>query len=390
MNIRRENEPEEVSKSYNNMMKVLSKSLIDMDIIETIFNSLNIGVWIVDENHNVLKANKFAMDLQGIDDLSCHEVTCPKINFDSKPFPLLILSKEKSIPIVVRSLPWQKKNTLISVIDISELKLAQEKLQDALIETENANKALRLRQAQMVEQEKMASIGQLASGLAHEINNPVGYIHNNLEMMREMIEFRTKSNQLIYQFNSEEISEIKEMLYDCEQGVIKITDIVQNMKTFIQADKTDSYHLTTVIPCVETAIKMLSKESKNEIFINYKEDDDFTLMIQARRLTQAFLYIIKNALQATVDKGNVQVNIIRRESEIEIEVSDTGVGLKEDDIAHVFEPFYTTREIGKGSGLGLSNAYQIIKDHKGKIDFQSKLNKGTSVKIFLPLKNDDI
>jgi len=379
MRISSGDEFEEVSKAFNHLMKVLSKTLIDMDLIENLLDTLNIGVWVLESEDKVTRANKFALDLQESKDLKA-----PNIDWNKKPFMELQVNSSKSIAVVATRIQWRKQQSLITVIDVRELKITQEKLEEAVKEAQEANKALKLSQQQMLQQEKMASIGQLSSGLAHEINNPVGYISSNLELIKDIVYDKEVCDENYYKFSEEDVIDLKEMLEDCLHGVKKVFEIVQNMKTFTQMGDDDSFVLSSITPCISVALKMLNKEIRSDIWVEFDEKKEFLAEIQPRRLSQAFLYILLNSIQSIKENGEIKIIIKEEKEQLIITIEDNGIGIPKEVQSRIFEPFFTTKDVDQGKGLGLSNAYDLIKSHHGDIKVLSEEGRGTTIKIILP------
>lgn len=273
-----------------------------------------------------------------------------------------------------------------------------------------ANQHLAEQQAQLVHSEKMASVGMLASGIAHEINNPLFFVESNLTTLTDyvgiidsMIElYRTmyatlesKSPQLaetIVEIRSQsEEQEIEFVLEDTQnlveetrEGVRRIKSIVKGLKDFAQND---------VGGVVDTDLNLIIHSTVTLVGQEWRDRCEFKLCTQelprvvcnAAEIGQVLLHIILNAAQSINDKGHVTVSSYATDSDAVITIEDTGVGIPSDVMGRIFDPFFTTKEEGEGVGLGLSIAYGIIRKHNGSISVESHVGQGTKFTLRLPL-----
>lgn len=289
---------------------------------------------------------------------------------------------------------------------------------------EDANRALREKvdeqAAIIVQAEKMASIGILAAGVAHEINNPTAFINGNLSTMKtysmtiaelleaysqleaalrlgktdlaggllDRIESFKKNNQIDFIMN-----DINDLVNESLDGTDRIKKIVHDLRTFSHVDESE-YRLVDINEIIDAVLTILDKEMKNRITV----EKDFSELPQvhcySRKINQVFMNLLVNAVQAIEDKGVIRIitrlmETGRREDDqfVEIVISDTGVGIQENHMARLFDPFFTTRPVGSGKGLGLSIVYDIIAFHKGEIRVESHPGQGASFKVRLPVKS---
>ncbi|NWF97851.1 MAG: response regulator [Nitrospirae bacterium] len=276
-------------------------------------------------------------------------------------------------------------------------------------EAKEAYEKLKSTQAQVLQQEKMASIGQLAAGIAHEINNPVGFIMSNLNSLQkymtrlgEFINIQNEANsQLISEgASSEIIKNIQEkkkslkidfiledsnnLIKESLDGADRVKHIVQDLKSFSRIDEAE-FKMANINEGIESTINIVWNELKYKARLNKEYGDIPLTKCNPGQLNQVFMNILVNAAQAIEKKGEITVKTWANDGYINIEISDTGCGIPEDKIGRIFEPFFTTKEVGKGTGLGLSIAYDIINKHKGFISVDSEAGKGTTFTIQIPI-----
>jgi len=266
-----------------------------------------------------------------------------------------------------------------------------------------ANEELKQSESQLVHSEKMASIGVLASGVAHEINNPIGFINSNLSVLKEYFktledyyqesllilndETQKKIQQQIakkYDINFL-LSDIPPLLESSIGGVVRVTEIVQNLKTFARVDQPDK-SLTDVNEGLNATLNMVWNELKFNCKVHVDLKPLPKIMAYPGQLNQVFMNLLINARQAIKGTGDIFVRTFIDSNNIVIEVEDTGCGMEPHILSQIFTPFYTTKVIGEGTGLGLSISHQIIEQHKGKIKVTSTLKKGSCFSIKLPLQ----
>ena len=272
---------------------------------------------------------------------------------------------------------------------------------------------LKNQQKQLIRQEKMASLGVLSSGIAHEINNPVGFINSNLQSLSEYIKRiseglehhknlrivyrqKTKNNPDLLDFiNQLEILALnKDVVYivkDSEKliqesldGTKRIAVIVKQLRTFSHSGGQE-HSFIDVNDCIESTLKLLKNETKYKSKIVTELSELPLLYANAGELSQVILNLIMNANQAIKDKGIIQIRTLLEDSDIVIEIADNGPGIDPEVIENIFDPFFTTKEAGKGTGLGLSIANTIIESFGGKIYVQSETDQGTVFTIKLPV-----
>jgi two-component system, NtrC family, sensor kinase len=274
-----------------------------------------------------------------------------------------------------------------------------------------ANADMREAQNQLIQSEKMASIGQLAAGVAHEINNPIGFISNNVEMLQryvadygkvlQMVEGLKKSIeqgdiekakslvQEIDQFEQEidldyVINDIDKLLKNTLKGIERVQNIVVDLRIFAR-EGTDVMESVRIEDVIESILSIVHSELQNKADLKKNYGDTPLIRCNPQRMGQVFINLFVNASQAIEDKGTIEVKTYQEGKYLCIDVSDTGKGIPPENLNKVFDAFFTTKSVGKGTGLGLSVSYEIVKKHGGDIRVQSKVGVGTTFTVMLPL-----
>lgn len=265
---------------------------------------------------------------------------------------------------------------------------------------------LKATQAQLVQSEKMASLGQLTAGIAHEINNPVNFIASNVEALKlDFADLQTLLNHIDElphcknpQICLEEIiqlsrsldinllkNEIADLIGGVERGAQRTKDIVSGLRTFSRDNK-DKFELANIHEGLDSTLVILGNKLKDRIQIRKDYGVIPDIYCQISKLNQVFLNIINNAIQAIGEQeGLITISTRAHEDKVQISISDNGPGMDESTKKRIFEPFYTTKEVGKGTGLGLSISYGIIQQHGGSIQVESEEGQGARFTILLPL-----
>lgn len=259
------------------------------------------------------------------------------------------------------------------------------------IELERKRAELQRLQTQIVHSEKMASLGQLSAGIAHELNNPVGFIYGNLDLLRssvlDLIDLCAANSS-----DSEELERIREdvesIISDCRDGASMIRDIVQNLRTFSRLDEAE-FKRTDVHEGIVSATRLLSRYFSGgniTLIQDYGEDvpqiDSFS-----SQLNQVWMNLLVNAAQAVGSGGEVRISTRREEANVLVTVEDNGCGIPKENLDRIFDPFFTTKPVGEGTGLGLSIIFGIIERHGGSIDVESTVGEGTTFTVALPIEN---
>ena len=265
--------------------------------------------------------------------------------------------------------------------------------------------ALEQAQQQLLQSEKMAAMGQLAAGIAHEINNPIGFVGSNLGSLESYIgdllsiveayssidasnaEPRFESaRQLKQKVNFDYLKEdLPQLITETREGVSRVRKIVSDLKEFSHAGDND-WHWADIHHGLDTTLNIVSNELKYKCTVTKHYGELPKLRCLPSQLNQVFMNLLVNAAQAIESKGEITITTECLDAEhVRISIADNGSGMPPDVLAHLFQPFYTTKAVGKGTGLGLSLARGIIERHHGKIDLLSVVGKGTTFTVSLPV-----
>jgi two-component system NtrC family sensor kinase len=265
-----------------------------------------------------------------------------------------------------------------------------------------ANLELTLSESQLIQSEKMASIGVLAAGVAHEINNPLGYVKSNLCVLDEYLTDIQKHHQETNKQLTTEISlEWREALakkYDIEfifddipdllkssiGGIDKITEIVQGLKNFARTEQSTKSK-TDINEGLSATLTMVNNELKYNCKVHVELATLPMIYAFPSKLNQVFMNLLINAGQSITGSGDIFVRTYQKDSDIVIEVKDTGSGIAAGVLPHIFTPFYTSKPVGEGTGLGLSISHGIIKQHDGRIAVTSEEGKGSCFSVYIPI-----
>jgi signal transduction histidine kinase len=255
-----------------------------------------------------------------------------------------------------------------------ELSASNHELQNQREELKSTLQILQNAQLQIVQSEKMASLGILAAGVAHEINNPLNFIQGGIEGLEMYFQQNLKDH----------LPEVNTFINGIQVGLERAASIVTSMSHYSRNDtkgKSDC-NIQTII---ENCLVILQNQIKNRIAV-FKDFCPEPLIVHGNdgKLHQAMLNILANSVQAINDEGNIKITTWKENKKIIITVEDNGCGISSENLTKIFDPFFTTKEPGKGTGLGLAITYTIIKEHQGTIEFDSKPGTGTTIKITLP------
>lgn len=296
-------------------------------------------------------------------EITGEEVYCQSLKQDTKK-QAIILRTSKGVPEEI------KEKERIVLISRKELEEKNEKLAKAYEELESSQK-------QLIQSEKMATIGTLAGGVAHEINTPLGSILTNTEMLK---------SELAGEFQ-------KECLNLIEASTLRCKTIVEQLLKYSRAPKTELELVDVKQVVDETCLLLEHNLCENRITVSKEYGEVLKVEGNANELAQVFTNIIVNAIDAikkTFDEkrreGNIRIGFYREKNTLVIEIKDDGCGIPEKDIGKVFDPFFTAKDVGKGTGLGLSVSQRIIEKHNGKIEVESKVGEGSAFKVKLPIR----
>lgn len=296
--------------------------------------------------------------------------------------------------------------------DITDRKLVEAELLNSNSLLTELNKKLSHAQEQLVQSEKMASIGQLAAGIAHEINNPIGYVFSNisaldgymaivfniLSVYREAQHFIT-APEVVERLNrlrmendiSYVIADCGDLMRETKEGISRVRQIVQDLKDFSHADTNLDFHSADLHRGIDSTLNIISNEIKYKADVVKEYGDIPSVECMGSQINQVIMNLVVNAAHAMgAARGVITLRTGMDEAggdEVWIEVADTGCGIAPDSVKRIFEPFYTTKPIGQGTGLGLALSYGIVQRHQGRIAVTSVVGKGTVFRVTLPLKH---
>jgi two-component system, NtrC family, sensor kinase len=316
------------------------------------------------------------------------------------------LKKEKEESRVQALKEMRKNQHLIKEQNI----ILEHKVNDRTAELELTLSNLKSAQTQLIDAEKMASLGQLTAGIAHEINNPINFVSSNIEPLKadikDVIQILQQYKEKVKSLDTDDfksitdyekeidldytIEEIDQLMTGIKEGATRTTDIVNSLRSFSRTDES-TISTIDVHESLDATFTIL-KNNLGKIKIVKEYGNLPPIEAFAGKLSQAFMNVIINALQAIEEKWQQQDGgqlIIKTElldTSVSIRISDNGPGIPKEIVSKIFDPFFTTKEVGNGTGLGLSITYGIIEHHKGRIYVESNEIMGTSMVIELPIK----
>jgi PAS domain S-box-containing protein len=310
----------------------------------------------------------------------------------------------------------QRIGAVETLQDVTARHLAEQTLRDHQVKLEEQviERSSQLDQAneQLMQSEKLASIGQLAAGVAHEINNPIGYVHSNIGTLQNyiddlfgMLDLYQQAEPLIS--SAEQAAAVKNMrqqidleflkedipmlMNESREGITRVKKIVQDLKDFSHVDSTLEWQWANLHHGIDSTLNVVNNEIKYkaDVVKEYGELPDIECL--PSQLNQVFMNLMVNAAHAMGDeRGRITVRTGCAGDSVWLEFADNGSGIPEAIQAKIFDPFFTTKPVGKGTGLGLSLSYGIIQKHGGTIEVKSKQGEGTVFRIVLPIKHVEV
>ncbi|NQS98118.1 MAG: response regulator [candidate division Zixibacteria bacterium] len=264
-------------------------------------------------------------------------------------------------------------------------------------------------QVQLMHAEKLASLGQLAAGVAHEVNNPIGFVSSNLGTLKKYVEKINRVFELSdsilkgadssvykeYQRIKREhkadfiLSDIVSIVDESTEGVERVRLIVQDLKEFSHID-IKKLTLYNINDGVNSTLNIISSEIKNRCKVEKYLGDIPSILCYPQQINQVLMNLLLNSAQAIANEGVITIHTYSEDEGIGLKISDSGVGIPQEIIDKIFDPFFTTKDIGEGSGLGLHIVYNIVNTHGGRIDVKSKAGEGTTFTLFFPKKPPNV
>jgi signal transduction histidine kinase len=292
--------------------------------------------------------------------------------------------------------------------DIRQRQSAEEELRRRNIELTELNETLSRTQQQLVQSDKLASIGQLAAGVAHEINNPIGYIFSNFGTLQSYLDslfsmldayqeaeaaivdpavaarLRALREQVELDFLR---TDIPTLMQESKEGIVRVRHIVQDLKDFSRVDSQQEWVWADLRQGIDSTLNIVSNEIKYkaDVVREYGEIPDIECL--PLQINQVVMNLLVNAAHAIGSmRGRIEIRTGCDGEQVWFSVGDNGSGIAPENLGRIFDPFFTTKEVGKGTGLGLSLSYGIVQKHHGRIEVESALGKGTTFRVTLPKK----
>lgn len=279
-------------------------------------------------------------------------------------------------------------------------------------ELKETNRCLEDLHTQLLQSEKMAAVGQLAAGVAHEINNPIGYVSSNLGTLCEYQDFffsildayegaeaglktpqvqdafgqvRALKDRLDYAFLREDA---RDLIKESGEGINRVKQIIQDLKDFSRADQGE-WQWADLNKGIQSTLNVVWNEIKYKAQVIKEYGELPQVQCFPSQLNQVFMNLLVNAAHAISERGTITIRSGEKGDKVWMEVADTGQGIPPKILNRIFEPFFTTKPVGKGTGLGLSVSYNIVQKHHGWIEVQSEEGKGTRFRVWLPINQEN-
>jgi two-component system NtrC family sensor kinase len=260
-----------------------------------------------------------------------------------------------------------------------------EKLAQTNRELEETNRKLRETQMHLIHSEKMASLGQLVAGIAHEINNPLAFVLNNVFTIQDQIGRLAKRPELCLSRDFPARAEkLRSRLEDMRQGVERVKELVLDLRTFSRLDE-GKFKTVDIGESIDSVLRFLHHKMQERIKVEKTYGPVRKLSCHAGQLNQVLMNIIANAVDAIEGEGTITITTATEERMFLISIRDTGSGIPEAIRNRIFEPFFTTKPVGQGTGLGLSISYGIVQSHRGAIEARNRQEGGAEFVVKIPL-----
>ncbi len=291
--------------------------------------------------------------------------------------------------------------------DVSHRNARQAELQQRHDELQAAHRRLAGAQEQLLQSERMASIGLLAAGVAHEINNPIGYVHSNLGTLQEYVgalfalvecheaalqsddpaaqreTVRARRERLDIDFI---LGDLPKLLAESREGIERVTKIVQDLKEFSRVGRGEAMRPSSLHKGLESTLNIVWNDLKYKVRLEKHYGELPLVECHLSEINQVFMNLLINASQAIENRGVIEIATGAENGEAWVSISDTGCGIAPEALQRIFDPFFTTKPIGRGTGLGLAIAYGIVAKHHGRIEVSSEPGAGSAFRVVLPLQ----
>lgn len=300
--------------------------------------------------------------------------------------------------------PWVKEDASLLKIasefysSVFERLESERELRASNRALESSLNSLKEAQTKLFQQEKTVAIGQLASGIAHEINNPLSFAYSNQAFLQEIVEdfyqqLQNKVDENQAKLLKEKYDEAEELFADIDEGLQRVIKIVKSLRFYAQTDAFSEFQLYDLREGLEHIVELLSYRVNKGIKINYEFIGDIPpIYVDAGKMNDVLMNLFINALDAidestATKEGLIDILVEKKKAQVALSIRDNGVGMSPEVQKQIFNPFFTTKEVGTNTGLGLNIVYDIINNkHKGKILVESTLGEGTQVQLILPTK----
>ncbi|OZG71145.1 hypothetical protein BTA51_22480 [Hahella sp. CCB-MM4] len=295
-----------------------------------------------------------------------------------------------------------EKNILLRRLESRHQELdAERKEQEKLIQK------LKDTTSKLVQSEKLASIGQLAAGVAHEINNPVGYVSSNISTLSDYVDamfelldeikksvehdggdpdrLKARIGELEHQYEADYIrSDVQDLIAESKDGIHRVRQIIQSLKDFSRPD-TGEYTIADLHRTIDQTLNIVNNELKHRVTVIKEYGDIPEVEMVESQIGQVILNLLVNAGHAIEQQGQIVIRTIVEGDQVCLSVEDNGQGIPKENLEKLFDPFFTTKPVGRGTGLGLALSYGIVNKHQGRIEVDSTPGKGTTFKVYLPI-----
>jgi len=399
--------------------------------LEAFLENASVGI-IATANNRVLRGNKKFAEMFELGDISPHGLETRRLFKSDEDFMALehiarpVLSQGDSLLHEMEVCTLSGHRLWVQIIayvanpseptagtwwllqDRTEVRRVQQELELNYERIKQTNSRLEEAQNQLLQSEKMASIGQLAAGVAHEINNPIGFVSSNLGSLRGYIEplfglmallKRLPASALPDELTAELArvdaavdldfvqEDLPQLLNESEEGLSRVKKIVQDLKDFSRVDHAD-WQDADLNAGLNSTLNVVMNEVKYKAEVRKNYGSLPPVRCIAAQLNQVFMNLIVNAAHAIPERGTITLSTRAEGDWVCIEVADTGTGMTEEVKRRIFEPFYTTKPVGKGTGLGLSLSFSIVQKHGGRIEVDSEPGNGTRFRVWIPVRAD--
>jgi two-component system NtrC family sensor kinase len=263
-----------------------------------------------------------------------------------------------------------------------QLRAQNTSLEQQAEELGQTNQKLRETQTHLIHSEKMAGLGQLVAGVAHEINNPMAFVINNVFIAQEMLGKLAEDAELPPR-EAAKIRKMQELIRDAHVGAERVKELVSQLRTFSRLDE-GTVKTIDVHESIESVLTFLGHKMEDRIVVERNYGEVAMLTCLAGELNQVLMNVIANAIDAIEGPGRITLVTEQLDGDFVIRVRDTGKGIPEEIRNRVFDPFFTTKAVGQGTGLGLAISYGIIRAHRGSMDFSSTAGEGTEFTLKIP------